>query len=183
MMGTLPPTSSPTLPHPSPRTLPLMLAAHATVMAFDFGEKRIGVATGNVSIGVAAPLTTVHAESNVDRLAALGKLVGEWQPALFVVGQPHHADDQPHEVAHLAKKFGNRLQENFRRPVVYVDETLSSMEASRALVERGITGREQRDKLDAFAAAVILQSWLDEYAKLQPETAPMDTAGVQPHAA
>jgi len=183
MMGTLPPTSSPTLPHPSPRTLPLMLAAHATVMAFDFGEKRIGVATGNVSIGVAAPLTTVHAESNVDRLAALGKLVGEWQPALFVVGQPHHADDQPHEVAHLAKKFGNRLQENFRRPVVYVDETLSSMEASRALVERGITGREQKDKLDAFAAAVILQSWLDEYAKLQPETAPMDTAGVQPHAA
>jgi len=179
MMGTLPPT----LPHPSPRTLPLMLAAHATVMAFDFGEKRIGVATGNVSIGVATPLTTVHAESNVDRLAALGKLVGEWQPALFVVGQPHHADDQPHEVAHLAKKFGNRLQENFRRPVMYVDETLSSMEASRALVERGITGREQKDKLDAFAAAVILQSWLDEYAKLQPETAPMDTAGVQPHAA
>ena len=179
MMGTLLPTSPRTLPRSSQPTLP----AHSTVMAFDFGEKRIGVAIGNVSIGVATPLTTVHAESNVDRLAAVGKLVGEWQPALFVVGQPHHADDQPHEVAHLAKKFGNRLQENFKRPVAYVDETLSSMEASRALVERGITGREQKDKLDAFAAAVILQSWLDEYAKTQPATAPMDAQGVQPHAA
>lgn len=165
------------------RKLTLPLPTHATVMAFDFGEKRIGVAIGNVSIGVATPLTTVHAQSNGDRLAAVGKLVSEWDPTLFVVGQPQHADDQPHEVAHLAKKFGNRLQENFKRPVVYVDETLSSMEASRALVERGITGREQKDKLDAFAAAVILQSWLDEYAKTQPETAPLDEEGVQPHAA
>jgi putative Holliday junction resolvase len=133
-------------------------------MGFDFGEKRIGVATGNLSIGLAAPLTTIHAESNVDRLAAIAKLFTEWQPAQFVVGQPRHADDQLHKIAHLAKKFGNRLQENFKRPVAYVDETLSSTEASRQLVERGITGREQKDKLDAFAAAVILQSWLNEYA-------------------
>lgn len=133
-------------------------------MGFDFGERRIGVATGNVSIGLAAPLTTIHAASNVDRLAAIAKLFNEWQPDQFVVGQPRHADDQLHEIAHLARKFGNRLQENFKRPVVYVDETLSSAEASRQLVERGITGREQKDKLDAFAAAVILQSWLNEYA-------------------
>lgn len=151
---------------------PLRLPAHATVMGFDFGEKRIGAATGNIAIGVATPLTTLAVESNADRLAAVGKLFAEWQPALFVIGQPHHADDQPHEIAHLAKKFGNRLQENFKRPVVYVDETLSSMEASRTLVEHGITGREQKGKLDAFAAAVILQSWLDEYAKTQPETEP-----------
>jgi putative Holliday junction resolvase len=133
-------------------------------MGFDFGERRIGVATGNLSIGLATPLTTIHAESNRDRLDAVAKLFNEWQPAQFVVGQPHHADGQPHEIAHLAKKFGNRLEENFKRPVVYVDETLSSTEASRQLVERGITGREQKDKLDAFAAAVILQSWMNEYA-------------------
>jgi putative Holliday junction resolvase len=126
------------------------LTKHSTIMGFDFGEKRIGVATGNLSIGLAAPLTTIHAASNVDRLAAIAKLFTEWQPAQFVVGQPRHADDQPHEIAHLAKKFGNRLQENFKRPVVYIDETLS--------------GREQKDKLDAFAAAVILQSWMNEYA-------------------
>jgi putative Holliday junction resolvase len=140
------------------------LTKHSTIMGFDFGEKRIGVATGNLSIGLAAPLTTIHAASNVDRLAAIAKLFTEWQPAQFVVGQPRHADDQPHEIAHLAKKFGNRLQENFKRPVVYIDETLSSTEAARLLVERGISGREQKDKLDAFAAAVILQSWMNEYA-------------------
>ena len=142
----------------------LALPGYATVMGFDFGEKRIGVATGNLSIGLASPLTTIHAASNVERLAAIAKLFHEWEPAQFVVGQPRHADDQPHEIAHLAKKFGNRLQENFKRPVVYIDETLSSTEASRQLVERGITGREQKDKLDAFAAAVILQSWMNEYA-------------------
>ncbi|MCA2999043.1 MAG: Holliday junction resolvase RuvX [Rhodocyclaceae bacterium] len=133
-------------------------------MGFDFGEKRIGVATVNLSIGLAAPLTTIRAASNADRLAAIAKLFNDWQPAQFVVGQPRHADDQPHEIAHLAKKFGNRLEEKFKRPVVYIDETLSSTEAARLLVERGITGREQKDKLDAFAAAVILQSWMNEYA-------------------
>jgi putative Holliday junction resolvase len=140
------------------------LTEHCTIMGFDFGEKRIGVATGNLSIGLATPLTTIHAASNADRLAAITKLFNQWQPAQFVVGQPHHADDQPHPIAHLAKKFGNRLEENFKRPVVYIDETLSSTEAARLLVERGITGREQKDKLDAFAAAVILQSWMNEYA-------------------
>jgi putative Holliday junction resolvase len=148
-------------------------------MGFDFGEKRIGVATVNLSIGLATPLTTIHAESNVERLAAIAKLVGEWQPAQFVVGQPKHADGRPHEIAHLAKKFGNRLEENFKRPVAYMDETLSSTEASRQLVERGITGREQKDKLDAFAAAVILQSWMNEYAL----SAAANNVAKAPHAA
>lgn len=139
----------------------------ATIMAFDFGEKRIGVATGNLSIGVASALTTIHAESNVDRLAAVGALVREWQPARFVVGQPQHADGAPHPVAHLAKKFGNRLTENFRVPVEYVDETLSSTEAARDLAERGVYGRDQKAKLDAVAAQVILQSWLDQQLSQQ----------------
>ncbi len=146
---------------------PSALPSHATVMGFDFGEQRIGVATGNVAIGVATPLTTIHAQTNADRLAAVGKLVHEWQPSLFVIGQPRHADDTAHPIAHLAKKFGNRLQENFKRAVVYVDETLSSMEAARTLIEQGVTGREQKDKLDAVAAAVILQSWMNDHATTQ----------------
>ena len=133
----------------------------ATVFGFDFGEKRIGVATGNVSIGIASPLTVIHAETNVDRLDAVRKLVSEWQPALFVIGQPRYKDDAPHPLAHLAKKFGNRLTENFRLPVFYVDETLSSTEASSQLAAQGVRGRAQKDMIDAVAAQVILQSWLD----------------------
>ncbi len=130
-------------------------------MAFDFGEKRIGVAVGNPAIGVASALTTIHAESNVDRLAAVGVLVREWQPAQLVVGAPAPRDGAPHPIAHLAKKFGNRLQENFKLPVAYVDETLTSMDAARHLSEQGIKGRDQKEKIDAVAAQVILQSWLD----------------------
>jgi putative holliday junction resolvase len=140
-------------------------AAPETILAFDFGEKRIGVAVGNTVSGEARPLTTLHVESNQDRLAEVSKLVSEWQPARFVVGEPSHEDGRPHEVAHLAHKFGNRLRENFRLPVEYVNEFLSSVEAERLLAERGIRGIAQKEHLDAVAAQVILQNYLDEVAR------------------
>ncbi len=135
-----------------------------TILGFDFGEKRIGVAVGNTVTSQAQALTTLHVESNAARLGAVEKLVNEWQPTRFVVGQPEHADGAPHEVAHLAKKFGNRLAEKFRLPVAYVNETLSSAEASSILGARGITGIAQKTEIDAVAAQVILQSFLDERA-------------------
>ena len=136
-----------------------------TILGFDFGERHIGVAVGNTITAQAQALMTLHVESNAARLAAVEKLVAEWQPAGFVVGQPEHADGTPHEVAHLAKKFGNRLQEKFRLPVAYVNETLSSAEASRMLAARGIKGIAQKLQIDAVAAQVILQSYLDERSR------------------
>ena len=135
-----------------------------TILGFDFGEKRIGVAVGNTVTSQAQALTTLHVESNAARLGAVEKLVNEWQPASFVIGQPEHADGKPHEVAHLAKKFGNRLTEKFRLPVTYINETLSSAEASRMLAARGIKGIAQKTEIDAVAAQVILQSYLDDRA-------------------
>jgi putative holliday junction resolvase len=143
------------------------LSTHATVMAFDFGEKRIGVAVGNLSIGVANALTTIHAESNADRLRAVGVLVAEWQPSQFVVGEPTHHDDEIHALANLVRKFGNRLTENFKLPVAYVNEYLSSAAASTELTARGIKGRQQKETIDAVAAQVILQSWFDDPQRLQ----------------
>lgn len=136
-----------------------------TILGFDFGEKRIGVAVGNTVTSQARALTTLHVESNAARLGAVEKLVAEWQPASFVIGQPEHADGQPHDVAHLAKKFGNRLTEKFRLPVAYINETLSSVEASSILGARGVKGIAQRTEIDAVAAQVILQSYLDERAR------------------
>jgi putative Holliday junction resolvase len=137
-------------------------AAEETILGFDFGEKRIGVAVGNTVTALAQALITLHVESNTARLEAVEKLVREWQPASFVIGQPEHADGKPHEIAHLAKKFGNRLTEKFRLPVAYINETLSSTEASRILAERGVRGTAQKAEIDAVAAQVILQSYLDE---------------------
>lgn len=136
-----------------------------TILGFDFGEKRIGVAVGNTVTSQAQALTTLHVESNAARLDAVEKLVDGWQPASFVIGQPAHADGRPHEVAHLAKKFGNRLTEKFKLPVAYINETLSSLEASRMLTERGVRGIAQKAEIDAVAAQVILQSYLDERCK------------------
>lgn len=136
-----------------------------TILGFDFGEKRIGVAVGNTVTSQAEALTTLHVESNAARLDAVEKLVIAWQPASLVVGQPEHADGRPHAVAHLAKKFGNRLSEKFKLPVAYINETLSSLEASRMLTERGVRGIAQKAEIDAVAAQVILQSYLDERSK------------------
>ncbi len=133
-----------------------------TILGFDFGEKRIGVAVGNTVTGRAEALTLLQVESNAARLAAVATLVTAWQPSCFVVGQPEHADGSPHEIAHRAKKFGNRLTEKFRLPVNYVNETLSSAEAAGILAARGVKGIAQKPLLDAVAAQVILQSYLDE---------------------
>ena len=134
---------------------------HESVMAFDFGTRRIGVAVGDRGVGVAHGIVVLAVESRAEQFAAIAPLVKEWQPTQFVIGEPRHQNGEPHEIAHLAKKFGNRLHEQFRIPVAYVEETLSSSEAEAQLNDRGIRGRAQKPHLDALAAQIILQSWLD----------------------
>jgi len=133
-----------------------------TLMAFDFGEKRIGVAVGNTLVGIAHPLQTIASESNDDRFKAIGELIAEWQPAQLVVGLPSHLDGTEHELSRLCRKFANRLHGRFNLPVALVDERLSSAEASQTLKEAGIGGRKQKPMLDQVAAQVILQSFLDQ---------------------
>lgn len=132
-----------------------------TILAFDFGEKRIGVATGETMLASAHPLTVIHAESNDDRFAAIGKLVAEWQPERFVVGLPVHVDGSPHEMTRLARKFGERLQKRFDRPVSYADERLTSIDAEVRLRETGRNAKAAKPLLDAVAAQLILQSWFE----------------------
>ncbi len=141
-----------------------------TILAFDFGEKRIGVAVGDAGIGLAHPLVTLEVETNAERMAAVDRLVAEWQPLQFVVGEPHHEDGSAHEIAHLARKFGNRIKERFRLPVDYVNEFLSSSEAGAQLREQGVRGRAQKPMLDAMAAQIILQSWFDSRIRNTNET-------------
>jgi putative Holliday junction resolvase len=87
--------------------------------------------------------------------------VAEWHPAGFVVGLPRHADGGEHEIARLATKFARRLAARFGLPVAFVDETLTSAEAEARLREVG-GRRHARNEVDAHAATVILQSYLDE---------------------
>jgi putative holliday junction resolvase len=127
-----------------------------TVMAFDFGEKRIGVATGETMLKVAHPLTTISAEENEAKFAQISALIKEWRPALLVVGLPMHMDGEPHLLTQLSKKFAQRLEGRFNLPVVMVDERLSSVEAAQNLNAAGV-----KAMLDAVAAQSILQSYFD----------------------
>jgi len=139
-----------------------------TVLAFDFGEKRIGVATGETLLGSAHPLTVIHAESNDDRFAAIGKLIDEWQPERLVVGLPTHADGTPHEMTRLASKFGERLVRRFNLPVSYADERLTSLDAEARLRETRRNSKSAKPLLDAVAAQLILQTWFESAQHVIP---------------
>jgi putative Holliday junction resolvase len=132
-----------------------------TVLAFDFGERRIGIAVGEHLINSANPLTTIDNESNEVRFAAITQLINEWQPKLLVVGLPLSLDGSETEVTQLCKKFARRLNGRFNLPVIMIDERYSSTEASQLLNETGIKGRAQKAMLDQVAAQTILRSYFD----------------------
>lgn len=135
-----------------------------TVLAFDFGEKRIGVATGETLLGQAHPLTVIRAVSNDDRFDAIAKLVAEWQPERFVVGLPTHLDGTPHAMTARCQRFAERLERRFQRPVSLADERLTSLDAETRLRETGRNARTAKPVLDAVAAQLILQTWFDTHA-------------------
>jgi putative Holliday junction resolvase len=132
-----------------------------TILGFDFGTRRIGVAVGETATGIATPLAAIAEESNAQRFRRIDALVDEWRPAAFVVGQPRHADGSAHAVAALAAKFARRLHARYRREVMLVDETLSSSAAESSLAQ--VRTRASRGgEVDALAATIILQSYLEE---------------------
>lgn len=132
-----------------------------TILGFDFGTRRIGVAVGETATGIATPLTAIAEQSNAQRFRRIDALVDEWHPAAFVVGQPRHADGSPHAVAALATKFARRLHARYRREVMLVDETLSSASAESSLTQSR-TRAARGGEVDALAATIILQSYLEE---------------------
>ena len=137
------------------------MTLQGTLIGFDFGERRIGVAVGETETRIANPLGAIDAEANEARFREIGKLVDEWHPAAFVVGRPRHADDSEHVVAKLAEKFARRLRARYNVPVVMIDETLTSATAEASLRDSR-AGTRRKSDVDAVAAAIILQSYLDD---------------------
>lgn len=133
----------------------------STLLAFDFGEARIGVAVGTSELGIPHPLETIAVEGNDRRFARIGELIAQWQPVALVVGLPLSPSGEEHEMTRLARKFANRLNGRFNLPVQLVDERFTSVAASSALNESGVKGRRQKPALDQVAAMQILQVWLD----------------------
>ena len=143
----------------------------ATVLAFDFGTRAIGVAVGNTLIRVAHPLTTVIGEASGARFAAIATLIVEWRPGMLIVGIPVHADGVPHEMTVLAERFARRLEGRFGLPVTRVDERFTSVGADAALAAAGLSGRDRKAARDQVAAQLILQSWFDDLSRSTPRGA------------
>ena len=144
---------------PASRLGPLILTG--TVLAFDFGEKRVGVAVADLEIGIAHPLTTVTAADKARRYAAIEALIREWRPMRIVVGLPSHMDGTEHEVSRLARKFARDLTTRFSVPVELQDERLSSATAESRLSEAGVAAGKRKPLVDQVAAQEILQAYLD----------------------
>ncbi|WP_230970945.1 Holliday junction resolvase RuvX [Nitrogeniibacter aestuarii] len=133
-----------------------------TLLGFDFGEARIGVAVGEYETAQASALTTLHVQSNRARFDAIGALINEWRPVQLVVGLPLDMEGEAQERTARCQRFANQLNGRYNLPVALVDERFSSVEAEHRLADAGKTRWQQRKpELDAAAAQIILQHYLD----------------------
>jgi len=130
-----------------------------TVLAFDFGERRMGVAVGELELKLAHPLETVQAVSDGERLQSIERLVREWRPVALVVGLPAHLDGQEHELSRRCRNFARRLRTRFGIDTYLTDERLTSHAAALALSDAGVRGRRQKEMLDQVAAQQILDTY------------------------
>ncbi len=132
------------------------------LLAFDYGTRSIGVASGQSQTGIASPLTELRARDGIPNWDDIKKLLDEWQPDLVLVGLPLNMDGSESELSKRARKFGNRIHGRFGLAVEMVDERLSSFEAKEEHRAAGGSSHYKSDPVDAIAARLILETWLHQ---------------------
>lgn len=134
-----------------------------TLLGFDYGKRRIGVAVGQEITHTARGLTTLNSVNDQPDWPAIDMLVKQWQPQLLIVGMPHNMDSRPHALQPVVQSFGDQLRHRYNLPVEWIDEKLSSAEAEQRLVQSAQPKQRKHDKaeIDKLAAELILQSWLN----------------------
>jgi putative Holliday junction resolvase len=146
----------------------------SSLLALDFGMRRIGVASATPLTGTATPLATVPARDGEPEWAQLDKLIHEWQPALLVLGLPCNSDLSESDMTAHVRAFASRLQERYALEVKFMDERYTSAEAESRLKEQRQSGiRNKRIKkadVDSLAAAIIAESWMRNTNKKSDET-------------
>ena len=140
------------------------MPAGETFLAFDYGERRIGVAVGQSITGTASPLSTLRARNGQPDWTALDRIVTDWRPDGLVVGEPLHMDGRVQPMTRRARRFRHALAERFGLPVHAADERLTTVEARAELAARGVfrgSGRARAEEVDhPVAARILLESWL-----------------------
>lgn len=142
-----------------------------TLLAFDFGTQKIGVAVGQTQTLTTNPLPELRAKDGQPDWNAVAKLIDEWQPDAFVVGVPVNMDGSEFEMTQRARKFAQRLHGRFGKPWFAMDERLTSFDAREHA--KGQHGGRNKGLVDSIAASLILQSWFaNEWPRLQKDQQP-----------
>jgi putative holliday junction resolvase len=131
------------------------------VLAFDYGKSRIGVASGQTLTNTASPLTTIRCINGKPNWKEIKKIIDKWKPNEIIVGLPLDMNEEETESTKMAKAFGQEMQSNFNIPVSFIDEKLSTREA-RWRLEDGTQKSVRHIKVDAIAACVILETWMNQ---------------------
>lgn len=133
-----------------------------TLLGFDFGTKRIGIAIAQEVTDMANPLTTLTAVKHKPDWDSISKIIKEWQPDLLIVGLPLHMDGTEQPMTQAARRFSNQLNGRYQIPIALMDERLSSIEAESILNEQSGSSSLFQDKaqIDMISAQLILQSWM-----------------------
>lgn len=129
-----------------------------TVMGFDYGHKRLGIAVGQTLTATAQPLATVHPT----HWPQIDKFIQHWQPQACIVGQPHCADGRPNAITVAVTEFTQKLYQRYQLPVHTIDETLSSVSAAQRISKPRRKKTSATQQLDAVAAQIILETWFTQ---------------------
>lgn len=132
-----------------------------SVIGFDFGLKRIGLATGQTITGTASPLATLTAVNQAPDWSSIAGHIRQWRPDALVVGIPYLLDGSETDITRAARNFSKELERRFQLPVYTIDESLTSFEAEQHLKQDMKIAKHNKGEIDKMAAAIIVQNWLD----------------------
>lgn len=147
----------------SAKTASITEKAPTSLLGFDFGTKSIGVATGQMITATAQPLAAIKANDGIPNWETVENVLKEWKPDIVVVGLPLNMDGTEQPITQRAKKFGNRLSGRFGVKTVFQDERLTTASAKEFIFERGGYKALEKGKIDSVSAALILESWMENF--------------------
>tara|TARA_B100000242_G_scaffold280878_1_gene240660 strand:+ start:26 stop:421 length:396 start_codon:yes stop_codon:yes gene_type:complete len=129
------------------------------IIAFDYGEKKIGVAVGQTSTNTSSPLQIIFNKDNNTNWTSISSLLDEWKPDLILLGKPLNMDGSESEIMKKVDKFYKELKYIYDADIEFVDERLTTFEAREILKD------EKHDNVDAHAAKILIDSWFENSAK------------------
>ncbi|KAA8733695.1 Holliday junction resolvase RuvX [Acinetobacter qingfengensis] len=141
---------------------------HHTIMSFDFGTQKMGIAVGQSLIESTNPLALFPMKDGIPDWPTLLKLVQQWQPNIFLVGLPLNMDDSESELSTRARKFARRLRHQTNIQTWMIDERLTTRTARETLQRLQQNGQAKKLQADSLAAALLIENWYLDPHGIQP---------------